>query len=75
MPKEVAHRLPETVRPERYTIELRPDLSRFTFRGEESVAIRVLQGDYVPTRLAGKWQNDFRVSIGVVFRFHYTEGR
>jgi hypothetical protein len=39
------------------------------------VAIRILQGDYVPTRLAGKWQNDFRVSIGVVFRFQYTEGR
>jgi opacity protein-like surface antigen len=39
------------------------------------VAIRILQGDYVPTRLAGKWQNDFRVSVGVVFRFQYTEGR
>ncbi len=31
------------MRPERYTIELRPDLSRFTFRGEESVSIRVLR--------------------------------
>lgn len=41
--KEQSHRLPETVRPEKYTIELRPDLSRFTFHGEESVAIRVLQ--------------------------------
>jgi hypothetical protein len=39
------------------------------------LAIRVLQADYVPTRLAGKWENEFRVSIGVVFRFHYTEGR
>ena len=39
------------------------------------LAIRVLQADYVPTRLAGKWQNDFRASVGVVFRFRYTEGR
>jgi hypothetical protein len=39
------------------------------------LAIRILQADYVPTRLAGKWQNDFRVGIGVVFRFQYTEGR
>jgi hypothetical protein len=39
------------------------------------LAIRILQADYVPTRLAGKWQNDFRASIGVVFRFQYTEGR
>jgi Outer membrane protein beta-barrel domain len=39
------------------------------------LAVRVLQADYVPTRLAGKWQNDFRVSIGVVFRFQYTGGR
>ena len=38
------------------------------------LAIRILQADYVPTRLAGKWENDFRVSVGVVFRFQYTEG-
>src|SRR5436189_5140088 len=43
MPKETDHRLPNTVRPEKYTIELRPDLTRFTFQGEESVAIRVLR--------------------------------
>jgi aminopeptidase N len=43
MPRGTTHRLPETVRPERYAIELRPDLTRFTFHGEESVAIRVLQ--------------------------------
>ncbi len=41
--KGTAHRLPETVRPERYAIELRPDLRGFTFRGEESIAIRVLR--------------------------------
>jgi len=39
------------------------------------VAVRILQADYVPTRSAGKWQNDFRVSIGVVFRFQCTGGR
>lgn len=39
------------------------------------LAIRVLQADYVPTRLGGKWQNDFRVSMGVVFRLGYTEGK
>src|SRR5436190_19775169 len=43
MPKETNHRLPNTVRPEKYTIELRPDLTRFTFQGAESVAIRVLR--------------------------------
>src|SRR5205809_5826085 len=43
MPKETDHRLPNTIRPEKYTIELRPDLTRFTFQGEESVAIRVLR--------------------------------
>ena len=39
------------------------------------LAIRVLQADYVPTRLQGKWQSDFRVSMGVVFRFGYVESR
>src|SRR2546428_3740678 len=43
MAKETNHRLPNTVRPEKYTIELRPDLNRFTFRGEESVALRILR--------------------------------
>src|SRR5438128_9167572 len=43
MSKETDHRLRNTVRPEKYTIELRPDLTRFTFQGEESVAIRVLR--------------------------------
>jgi len=43
MPKETTHRLPGTVRPEKYTIELRPDLTGFTFRGDEFIAIRVLQ--------------------------------
>ena len=32
-----------------------------------SLAIRVFQADYVPTRLSGTWENHFRVSTGVVF--------
>lgn len=43
MAKAMTHRLPETVRPEKYTIELRPDLGRFTFRGEASITIRILR--------------------------------
>lgn len=39
------------------------------------LAMRILQADYVPTRLQGKWQNDFRVSTGVVFRFAYVGNR
>jgi opacity protein-like surface antigen len=37
------------------------------------LAVRVVQADYIPTRLDGKWQSDFRVSVGVVFRFKYAE--
>ena len=36
-----AHRLPDTVRPETYSIELRPNLGEFTFRGSESIRIQV----------------------------------
>ena len=36
-----SHRLPKTVRPEKYVITLRPDLGAFTFEGEEEIAIRV----------------------------------
>ncbi len=38
-----SYRLPNTVQPERYAIELRPDLERFTFTGEETIAVRVLR--------------------------------
>ena len=43
MPDTPAYRLPETVAPERYDIRLTPDLSAFTFAGEETVAITVRQ--------------------------------
>jgi hypothetical protein len=39
------------------------------------LAVRLFQADYVPTRLHGKWQNDFRVSVGVVFRLNYAARR
>ncbi|MBI5628458.1 MAG: M1 family peptidase, partial [Candidatus Rokubacteria bacterium] len=35
------YRLPKTVVPERYEIRLEPDLERFTFAGEETVAVTV----------------------------------
>jgi opacity protein-like surface antigen len=38
-------------------------------------AIRVLQADYIPTRVQGQWQSDFRVSTGIVFRFAYAASR
>lgn len=41
MPEEKSHRLPTTVTPERYEIRLTPDLSTWTFSGEEKVSIEV----------------------------------
>src|SRR2546428_1580665 len=43
MPKATTHRLPDTVQPERYRLEWRPALRRFTSRGEESVSFGVLK--------------------------------
>lgn len=40
---ESSYKLPATVRPERYQIRLTPDLSAFTFTGEETVSIQVLE--------------------------------
>src|SRR5213082_3802524 len=34
------HRLPDTVRPEKYSIELRPNLKAFSFDGSESIRIQ-----------------------------------
>lgn len=33
------------------------------------VSVRVFQADYLPTHFGGAWQNNFRISTGVVFRF------
>ena len=41
MPQEKSHRLPTTVIPERYEIRLTPDLSTWTFSGEEKVSLQV----------------------------------
>ena len=37
------YRLPKNVKPRRYEIRLEPDLSAFTFKGDESIAIVVLE--------------------------------
>src|SRR5919109_1658058 len=41
MPQEKSHRLPTTITPERYEIRLTPDLSTWTFLGEEKVSLQV----------------------------------
>ena len=40
-PDESSYRLPKTVLPERYELTLAPDLSAFTYTGEERVAVQV----------------------------------
>jgi hypothetical protein len=34
-----------------------------------AIAVRLFQADYIPTRSAGKWENGFDVSTGIVLRF------
>ena len=43
MPATDAVVLPETARPSKYRIKLHPDLTDFTFDGEQSVDIQVLE--------------------------------
>ena len=43
MPASEAVLLPETARPSKYRITLQPDLRNFTFRGEQSVDLQVLE--------------------------------
>ena len=33
------------------------------------LAIRVFQADYLPTRVSGTWESNFRLGVGVVFKF------
>jgi len=40
---ESSYKLPTTVRPERYQLRLTPDLIAFTFAGEETVALQILE--------------------------------
>ena len=39
------------------------------FNWKRSVAIRLFQADYIPTRSGGKWETAFGVSTGIVLRF------
>jgi len=41
MEKESAYRLPTSVVPSRYIIELKPDLANFTFSGSESITVEI----------------------------------
>ncbi len=34
----------------------------------QRLAIRVFQADYIPTRVSGTWQSNFRLGVGVVFK-------
>jgi puromycin-sensitive aminopeptidase len=43
MAEEKSHRLPTTVAPQRYAIRLTPDLTRWTFSGEEKILLQVHQ--------------------------------
>jgi hypothetical protein len=36
---------------------------------KRSVAVRIFQADYIPTRSDGKWEKGFGVSTGIVLRF------
>lgn len=40
---ELSYKLPATIRPERYQIRLTPDLSAFTFAGEETISIHMFE--------------------------------
>lgn len=63
-------------------VDIVPDVARrtnlafgvgggFDARWTRLFAIRAVQVDYIPTRLAGSWENQFRVSSGIVFTFGY----
>jgi len=63
-------------------VDIVPDVARrtnlafgvgggFDIHWTRLLAIRLVQADYIPTRLAGSWENQFRVSSGIVFTFGY----
>ncbi|HEX9455645.1 MAG TPA: hypothetical protein VGA27_14845, partial [Candidatus Binatia bacterium] len=43
MTEQKSHRLPTTVAPQRYAIRLTPDLTRWTFSGEEKIILQIHQ--------------------------------
>jgi hypothetical protein len=36
---------------------------------DRHIAIRVIQADYLRTRLSNSWFNDARLAVGIVFKF------
>src|SRR6058998_3804146 len=45
MAKSKSHRLPTTIRPQKYALTLRPHLASFTFEGEEQVVLQISTPD------------------------------
>jgi hypothetical protein len=41
----------------------------FDWRFTQHLSWRVVQADYVPTKLGGDWQNDFRAATAIVYSF------
>jgi len=39
------------------------------------LSVRAVQADYIPTRMAGTWENEIRLSSGVVWTFDYRHSR
>ena len=44
MPGSAEYVLPQAVRPTKYTLKFQPDMENYTFTGEESVSIDVVEG-------------------------------
>jgi len=47
----------------------------FDFHMSPRFAVRALQADYIPTRISGNWEHQFRMSSGVVWTFGHSESR
>jgi hypothetical protein len=39
------------------------------------LSVRAFQADYIPTRLSGTWESQFRASSGIILTFDYREAR
>lgn len=47
----------------------------FDIQWHRRFALRVVQADYVPTRISGSWENHYRLSSGIVWTFGQGHGR
>jgi hypothetical protein len=67
-------------------VDVTPDITNSTnlafgvgggldFQLTHLLALRAIQADYIPTRLSGSWESDFRASTGIVFTFDYRKGQ